>query len=194
MDRDLGPWNDHAKLARVTDDIEGYFRVYYRELRNRVEAHDRENGPVLPHWLRGGRLIQVSACADGVVVVHNYHNQNDHQDTSRTDYEFDYYLPYWQLAKDIAAKTIPPRPGGDIDTSPAALGLPDYPTGQPFGAWAYLSPVQIGHALPGGSELVEDINWSRLDIADLDNLDAWRDQSKAPGEAQQAIQHALERE
>ncbi len=193
MGRTYGPWTAE-KRNRLANDVQRYFRVYYRELSNRVRAHDRGPGPVLPHWLRGGRRIEVSGCADGVVIAHNYHRDADRMDpASRTDNEFAYYLPHTQLAKDIAANYIPPRPGGEVQVSPADLGFPDYEPGQSFGAHCYLSPAQITHAFSEDMEIVEEVHWLRFDIVDMENLHIWRDRSRAPREARDAVQVALER-
>jgi hypothetical protein len=184
-----GPWTQQV-LGRLRTEIQGYFRVYYRELGNEVARY--EEAAVVPHWLKGGRRIQVSGCADGLMIGHVYYEDIAPLDAaSREDNEFHFYLPYTDLVKDIVARYIPPRPGAVVEIGPAELGFPDYEPGQPFGTWSAISPAQITHALPEGHDLVEEVMWSRLDVADLHNLDHWSDRSKAAGEARLAVQAAL---
>ena len=84
-----GPWTQQV-LDRLCAAVQGYFRAYYRELGNQVARH--EEAGLVPHWLKGGRRIQVSGCADGVVIGHVYYEDIDPLDAaSREDNEFHFY-------------------------------------------------------------------------------------------------------
>jgi hypothetical protein len=66
MVKKWGPWTQ-AMLDKVREDVQGYFRVYYAELRRPVAEHEDAD---LPQWFKGELKIATSCCTDGVVVAH----------------------------------------------------------------------------------------------------------------------------
>jgi hypothetical protein len=84
--------------------------------------------------------------------------------------------------KVTVARMIPPQPGGEIE-----IGLLDYPVGRGFGAISYEEPVQLIHPLGDDQELLEEIPWTRLDAADMDNLDVWQDKTAARRNARRLL-------
>lgn len=65
--RRWGPWSE-TQMQELRLNMRAYFETYYAALREMVTEHDEAAD--LPGWLKGGREIIASFCADGVVLVH----------------------------------------------------------------------------------------------------------------------------
>lgn len=178
-----GPWTQ-GKLNKLRYDIQGYFRAYYSGLRMHVTAHDPDFR-VLPLWFKGGRRIQAQGCADGVMVVHRPYDEMTRTFPDRED-SYEFFLTPEAPVREAVARMVPSRPGGEIEVS-----LLNYQPGQGFGAFSYEEPVQLVHSLGEDQELVEEIPWTPLDVADMNCLDLWRDKAEAHKSARQVLRRYL---
>lgn len=178
-----GPWTQ-GKLNKLRYDIQRYFRAYYSELRGHVAAHDPDF-QTLPPWFKGGRQVQTQACADGVIVVHRPFDEQTRTFPDR-EYSYSFSLTPDSPVKEAVARMVPPRPGGEME-----LTLLDYEPGEEFGAFTYQEPIQITHPAGEDLEIVEEIPWTRLDVADLGCVDLWRDRAAARKEARHILSQYL---
>jgi hypothetical protein len=162
--------------------VQGYFRAYYSELRKQIAQHDPDFR-VLPQWLRGGRRIEVHACLDGVIILHYPLDENYSEGTDVYDYRVDTS----DQVKDVAARSVPERPGGLYQA-----GTLDYNDPTDFGAGTYAAPIEAVHPLPDGEELIEQVSpWTQMNFADMRNRDVWRDRSTARRDARELIARFL---
>lgn len=178
-----GPWTQ-GKLNKLRYDIRGYFRAYYSELRKHIAAHD-PSFQNLPIWFKGGRKIQGQACADGVMIVHRPYDEETCIFPDRED-SYEFFLSPDMPVKEAVARMVPTQLAGENATS-----LLDYQPGEGFGAVSYEEPFQLNHPLGDDDELIEEVGWTRLDCADLDNLTLWRDKSEARKNARKVLSSYL---
>ncbi len=183
----LGPWS-LGKLDQVRNDVDGYFRAYYAELRRLLTEH--EGHADIPVWFRGGRQITTHACTDGVVIGHVPYEPELRTFPEREDsYEFTLAVERGfsvvELVHDLYSMEFPDGSTFEV--------MPHFQPGSEFPTFVRLWPAYMfSHPLPNGRDMGSASHWTRLDAVAMNDLDRWQDKKAARREAWQALRPYVE--
>lgn len=173
-----------ALLNKLRHRFTGYFRAYYKTLREEIrKALEEGRDPSsVPHYCEGYKKIQVSLCRDGVIAVHLPADEGAARD------RFEFYLTPGLTVEEMAARYNPPLPGGDT------MGpLIDYRPGDHFGPVVFAEPRQRATPMEDGSEVTVEDQWHRLDMVSLSRVGAYFDEKEARRQARMVFASQDER-
>lgn len=182
---ETGYWTN-ARINRLRYDVKRFFRAYYSEVRRQIaEAPDAE---AIPPWFRGGRRIEITLCADGIVVGHRPYDEEAPTFPNGEDAYTFALAPGVMTVKEVVARYKPPFPPGK---AVSAL-IPDYAPGEDFGARYWSEPLRRVTPMDDkGRIITEASKWTRLDYASMNRLGAYRDLPWAREQARHVLRPYL---
>lgn len=150
----------------LEQDLRRYYEAYYAELGARTSRYPMMNEIFPDRMLRPRRVVAVLA-ADGVEVTHwPAHEQS-----------FEFWPSTDRMVRDITSRER-------YVQAPSGMwaDLFDYEAGADFGAFEFWGFTATENGVVVESE------WTRLDVASLDNLDSFRDEAQARENAERDVQ------
>lgn len=172
--RNPGGPSQHTRLADVhveelEERLRNSYEAYYSELQERMSRY-RAASDIFPETLLGPRHLVAELAADGVVVTH----------WPAQEQAFEFHISSDHLVKDITGVYRLWVPSG------LSAGLLQYEAGIDFGA------LQMWRPEMHQAGAVMRTEWSRIDIASLDSLDAVPTEEQEREWAEQDVQVAAD--
>ena len=185
--RKWGPWTQ-AQTEELRRDMRAYFETYYGALGELVAEHDEHAD--LPGWLKGGREITASLCADGVVVVHVPY-ERETQTYPERENSYSFYADPAKLGYSVG-RLVHENYGTEVPGGRKLRVMAEYAPGEDFGVFVRLWPAHEPYTAPDGYQIDVTSHWTRLDTISRSNLNVWRSEMLARHQAEAAVRPYLE--
>jgi hypothetical protein len=161
---------ENVNYEELENHLRSYYEAYYYELEGRMSRYPAMH-EIFPDLLLGPRRVISILASDGIVATH----------WPTREQSFEFRVSTGRMMKDIteSERAVEGPSGMWVD-------LFDYDAGSDFGAFE-LWRIEV---IDNGTVVKPD--WTRVDVASLDNLDLFRDEAQARENAERDVQIATD--